>query len=296
MVSCLLTACAFDDEPLVDEAEQESVSANGVSLNGVSLNGVSLNGVSLNGVSLNGVSLNGVSLNGVSLNGVSLNGTTLTGTNTSTGASTTLASTGTMLKGTLSSGALLTLRIDSAVALASPNTDTWSYGVSYQTSSGWLPLCGSTTIGALQVLGTWGITNTYSASSTNFTFACRGATIAKCVEMGYKVPKGYTSQLATCVRLLRGDYCGTGVAYTVNGNQVNIYDALGIQADTQATWKPEAEWNANGALCISDDRKTRFFSTNIVPTCVASGALATRNGTCTRNGFTSGAVLISELP
>jgi hypothetical protein len=170
----------------------------------------------------------------------------------------------------------------------------WSYGITYQADGTWKPLCGSTTIRALKVMGTWASNGTHSASSTNFTFACRGASIAKCFEMGYKTT-ATTNQLLSCVRLLRGDYCGTGVAYTVNGNQVNIYDALGIQKDTQTTWMPEAEWAPTGAKCISADRKTRFQATGVIPTCVSSNALPTGSG-CGSTGFKTGMFLISELP
>ncbi|MDQ3369238.1 MAG: ADYC domain-containing protein [Myxococcota bacterium] len=293
--SSLLVACAIDDPAVESEAETEqaSVSSNGVSLNGVSLNGVSLNGVSLNGVSLNGVSLNGVSLNGVSLNGVSLNGTSLTGTNTSTGQQLTASSVGSILVATLSSGATLKLRIDSASTLAAPNTNVWSYGITYSSDSGWQPLCGDPAVRALQVMGTWAENGTHSASSTNFTFACRGASVAKCVEMGYKTSTT-TNHMLACVRLLRGDFCGTGVAYTVTGNAVNLYDSLGIQKDTEA-WGAEAEWNPNGARCISQARHTRFYDTGVRPPCVVSGALPMLTG-CGTSGFRNSTLIISELP
>jgi ADYC domain/Pentapeptide repeats (8 copies) len=286
---------ATDD---LDEATQEVVSANGVSLNGVSLNGVSLNGVSLNGVSLNGVSLNGVSLNGVSLNGVSLNGTTLTG-KTAAGVTTTGATAGSQLNSTLSNGATLKLRIDSAATLPAPNADVWSYGVSYFADGGWMPLCG-TGVGALAVAGSWdtraGVVGggAYTASTTSFTFACRAMTIAKCVELGYKTTLGRTPQLLSCVRMLRGDYCGNGSTWTVTGNQVNLYDGIGVQADTQA-WDVEAEWTANGARCISASRDTRFASSGLGrPPCVKDLSVPSTT-TCGKQGFAS-AVLISEIP
>ncbi|MDQ3366968.1 MAG: ADYC domain-containing protein [Myxococcota bacterium] len=206
----------------------------------------------------------------------------------------TSSSTGAILDATLSSGATLKLRVDSAVALAAPNADVWSYGISYQGDAGWIPLCGAPAVRALKVMGTWSSNGTHSASSTNFTFACRGASVAKCVEMGYKT-SATTNQLLSCVRLLRGDYCGTGVAYTVTGNQVNLYDALGIQKDTQTTWLPEAEWTPNGARCISAEKRTRFYNTGTVPTCVSSGALVSAS-TCGTGLFRYGAVLLSEIP
>ncbi|HLL24745.1 MAG TPA: ADYC domain-containing protein, partial [Kofleriaceae bacterium] len=301
-----LLGCA--EGPEVDETTQAATQSNGVSLNGVSLNGVSLNGVSLNGVSLNGVSLNGVSLDGVSLNGVSLDGVSLngatlsgpsvTGFRSDTGGTATVGAVGTHMRAMLSNGTTLWLRIESAAPLTAPNADVWSYGVSYQTTTGWLPLCGANT--ALAVAGTWdtraGIAGggAYMPSTTAFTFACRAMTIAKCIELGYKPWRGYSLQLQSCVRLLRGDYCGHGTPYTVTGNEVNIYDALGVQTDA-APWLAEAEWTPAGARCITLDRRTRFYTSGNVPSCVATGMLPTASG-CVSTGFRNGAVLMSELP
>jgi len=129
------------------------------------------------------------------------------------------------------------------------------------------------------------------ASSTQFTFACRGKTIAKCVELGYKTHKGYSTQLASCVRLLRGDYCGNGTAYTVDGTILNLYDNVGVQADTQA-WIPEAEWTPDGARCVNANNSARFeLAVAKDPKCIK----ALKNVPCGYT-FADGAVLIDELP
>jgi hypothetical protein len=293
----LFTACAVDPmvagESETAEPQAETTSIHGTSVNGTSVNGVSINGVSVNGVSINGVSINGVSVNGVSVNGVSINGTTLTGTDAN-GQPVTTSSVGATLTATLSTGATLELRIDSAATLAAPNSDVWSYGVSYAAADGWLPLCGDPAIRALQIMGSWESDGSFTASTTSFTFACRGASVAKCVELGYNPARGYTSHMVSCVRLLRGDYCGTGLPYTVTGNPVNIYDSLAIQRDTQTDWMTEAEWTPSGATCISLARFTRFEEHGLVPACVASGELEATLG-CGARGFRSGSLMISEI-
>src|SRR5438094_919702 len=195
----LLVVLAFGGCVAVDELDVGSTSQdvdlnNGTSLNGTSLNGTSLNGTSLNGTSLNGTSLNGTSLNGTSLNGTSLNGTSLNGTSLN----------GTTWTGTASDGSTVNLRIDSATTGTGTNSDIGMYAVSYQTSTGWTPLCGLDSYGApilaLAVAGVWvPPTWTYQTSTTQFTWSCRFKTIAKCVELGYKPWTGYTTQLATCV-------------------------------------------------------------------------------------------------
>ncbi|HSS03122.1 MAG TPA: ADYC domain-containing protein [Kofleriaceae bacterium] len=284
------SACvASSDEPTdqLGEAQQEVDSNNGISLNGISLNGISLNGKSLNGISLNGISLNGISLNGVAISG---NATTAPPLN---GASIV----GSTWTGTTTSGTSIPLRIDRAVQGTGTNADLWFYGISFQTTSGWSPLCGldatGTPVLAVSVAGTWktvgGDTASYAASTTQFTLACRAKTVAKCVELGYKTFKGRTTQLQTCVRLLRGDFCGNGTPYTVDGTVINIYDNVGVQADTEA-WGAEAEWTPSGARCINSNKSQRFdLVLQQAPKCIKTKSL-----TCGTT-FTNGAVLIDEL-
>jgi hypothetical protein len=275
------------------------VSLNGVPLNGVSLNGVSLNGVSLNGVSLNGVSLNGVSLNGVSLNGVSLNGTSLAGTRSDTGEALTLPVGGVGFTGLLSNGATIALHVDGAAPLTGANSDITAYTISYATDAGTFPLCDGANE-ALALAGTWstqaGVPGGGAYTAADLTFACRGKTIAKCVELGYKQARGYQTQLESCVRALRGDYCGDGTPYTVTGHLVNLFDSAGVQTDTELLWVPEAEWTPAGARCISSKRETRFYENGLVPTCLLKKTKTLSVTTSCATSFSGGAALITELP
>src|SRR5215831_1011313 len=124
-------ACASTSDGLVSEVSQNGISENGISQNGISLNGISQNGTSLNGATIAGVSVNGTSSHGAAImanpSGLPLSGWNLIGSTWT---------------GTTSSGASVALRIDSATAGNAPNTDLWFYGMSYQSSTGWTPLCG----------------------------------------------------------------------------------------------------------------------------------------------------------
>jgi hypothetical protein len=286
----LCGACAVVGDEQTGEVTQNGMSFNGISFNGISFNGISFNGTSFNGASLTGVGVNGVSATGAAIKAGATSGPPLSG-------STLVGSTWT---GTTSTGTTVKLRLDSAAAGASPNADLWFYGVSYQTSTGWSPLCGidSVTgkpIQAVSVAGVWTATASdathYSTSSTQFSLSCRGVTIGKCVELGYKTYKGYTNQLQSCVRLLRADYCGTGKPHTVDGTQVNLYDNVGVQLDTQS-WLAEAEWTPNGARCVNINNVGRYnLALSSEPTCVSPLKLAACG-----SSFSSGAVLIDELP
>jgi hypothetical protein len=250
------------------------ISLNGISLNGISSNGISSNGISLNGISLNGISSNGISSNGISLNGISSNGISLNGTDFI----------GASLSGVLSNGATLTLRIDDIDALDGDNADVLAYEVSVSTDTGWVPLCGLEPDGsvrrALAVRGTWDQTGAWSDTEM-FSLACRRASIAKCVEFGYKSWLGYGDHHLACVRMLRADYCGDGTAHTVNGTPINLYDNASIQDDTES-WPVDAEWGPDGALCFNNHRG------GTVPSCYAQ-KYSTSCGS-----FTSGALLIDE--
>ncbi|HVV88612.1 MAG TPA: ADYC domain-containing protein [Kofleriaceae bacterium] len=309
----------------VDEPELGETTGAVQSLNGTSLNGTRLNGTSLNGTRLNGASLDGAQLSGVDASGSRVAAAELTGTATSpptagarvvgstwVGQVTTLAvhtplvdNTPRLLQKLVSSlgvGVRVTspvaLRIDGAEAGTGPESDLWFYTVSYDSGGGWQPLCGSDDqgpIAAVAVPGAWttvlGDTAHYTAGAGLFTWACRGKSIAKCVEMGYRSWRGYGDQLASCVRLLRGDYCGNGTPYTVDGTLLNLYDDVGVQVDTEA-WKPEAEWGPNGAVCVNKYNAARFkLVAAHDPSCVRP-ILSSRCGT----SFSPGAFLIDELP
>jgi hypothetical protein len=291
-------ACSVivEDEEMLSAVTASAISQNGVSLNGMSLNGMSLNGVSLNGMSLNAMSLNGMSLNGMSLNGMSLNGSELVGFGADGRALGGADLIGTRMEGILSSGDLLVLRIDSAQLLPGPS-EVWAYGVSYGLADGtWPSLCGATDgvpVLALALAGVWngqsGVVGggAWSESSTSFTFGCRGAALAKCVELGYEPWQSiadvslHDHHLA-CVRMIRADYCGDGTAWTTDGIQINLYDDVGIQEDA-ANWKIDAEWLPSGARCI---HKLRDFQRGR-PSC-----WELKKGPC--GSFEHGALLIDE--
>ncbi len=290
LVLMLGSACVVDDGEHVGDSQHEGMSINGMSINGMSINGMSINGMSINGMSINGMSINGSELTGVRADGQPLSGSQLVGASLTAG---------------LSTGSTLPVRVDSAVKLAGSNSDVWAYGVSYDAGSGWAPLCGTSAgapVLAVPLAGTWdlgvGATGgSWSASSDSFTFACRGAALAKCVELGYKPWKSVggvslRNHHQTCTRMLRADYCGNGQPGTINGWSVNLYDNLGVQADTEGgnEWVFEARWSPSGAMCVGEYRVLELVVSGAVPTC----ALDKITATCETSGFAGGALLRSE--
>ena len=291
IMSALLGACATDtanvgsSEPETSVAGQEMIAINGIAINGTSLNGIAINGIAINGVSVNGIAINGVSLNGIAINGVSLNGIAINGTSLNGIAINGTDFIGAHLTANLSNGGALELRIDDISPLASSNSDVLAYTVSVSGDDGWTPLCGYDTDGsakqALAVPGTWNLQTGAWVDSSDFSFACRKASVAKCVEFGYKSWLGYGDHQHACVRMLRADYCGDGISHTITGTPINLYDNASVQVDTES-WPVDAEWGPDGALCLNHHRG------GAQPSCYA----AKYSPTC--GSFDHGALLIDE--
>jgi hypothetical protein len=252
-----ITGCLAEFE--VDEPAHSAVESAIVETNGISLNGISLNGISLNGISLNGVAIRETELRGTKSTGGTVTGTSLVGAS---------------LRGTMSNYQMIDLRIDASAMLPAPNTDVRVYSITYATTTGWKPLCVGPT-GANEAIlfpGTWNLgTGRHQSDWNVFTVSCRGATFAKCTELGYKSDAFLDSYHQACTRALRADYCGDGTSHTVNGTQINIYDRLGRQTDNQA-WSIEANWTSEGAICIGKTRIAASLTRSSVPDCMISRA------------------------
>jgi len=189
----------------------------------------------------------------------------------------------------LEDGSEITLRIDEVVPSVDAPEAYLRYAVSYEGANDWLPLCGvddtDAPILAIPLNGTWeyqqGITGggAWTPNDGLFTFACEGYVLAKCVALGYPpwsegeicdteadgdcVETTLASRHQACARAMRADYCGDGISYTEDNILLNIYDGIGIRADAE-DWSIEAEWDADGALCVDASRVVALPA----PTCI----------------------------
>lgn len=109
--------------------------------------------------------------------------------------------------------------------------------------------------------GYWDAKGNFVDDSTHFTVSCNTGVLAKCIVDGYK-PWVHRDYHQTCVRMLRADYCGDGVAHTKDGTPVEIVDKLGIQLPepnpTGMTF--EGAWGPSGALCVNHPRYKELTS------------------------------------
>ncbi len=148
----------------------------------------------------------------------------------------------------------------------------------------WIPLCGVDDDAPILALAIPGVFTAqpvvpgdraggWRPSSNEFNFACRGSSVAKCVEMGFAphldraqstgdrttgverdvdTPQSQIYHQA-CVRMLRADYCGDGRSFTESGVTLNHWDTR-ARWPSLSGWNFEAGWDDNGAICIEDTR------------------------------------------
>jgi hypothetical protein len=94
-----------------------------------------------------------------------------------------------------------------------------------------------------------------------FELVCTSGAQGKCARLGYApwrhAPGGHPmiDWYNACIRLLRGDYCGDGRAFTRDGTPVDIYDRLGLQTSNSDPGSSfEAAWTPAGAVCVARTR------------------------------------------
>lgn len=126
----------------------------------------------------------------------------------------------------------------------------------------WVPACAPNMDGE-----TWGfplaLPENHPGREGPITLTCVAGAVGKCARFGYKPwgkgPHGedLLPYHATCVRMVRADYCGDGVGHTKDGTTIDLYDRLGIQASDSggdAEFAFEAGWTPQGAVCVARTR------------------------------------------
>lgn len=282
---------------------------NGLVLNGLVLNGLVLNGLVLNGLVLNGLVLNGLVLNGITVDGLSYQGSRLTlngsqlsatdGRRTLTGRQLVGAQLHYDIVDKDGTRMPFSMRIDDIQLDNSvPSRDVWLYRVSYRsggvnTQGAWTNLCTNEQgqpDSAIPVSGVWdNKTGDRSDLPNAFTLACRDFALGKCITLGYRPwAKGSIctgsgrnrdcNQISladhhqACTRMIRADYCGNGVSYTVNGTVIDVYDYLSPPLNVPETdWDIESRWTTKGALCLNEPRHPELLPRFKAPDCDGDG-------------------------
>jgi hypothetical protein len=282
---------------------EELVMANGSNINGSNINGSNINGSNINGSNINGenlgsilvsVSLRKVRLRHFILDSVELRGSALVGFRAAR-AYGPQEMIGAVFTGTLGDGS--TVKLELQGASLEGGSDIWRYAFSYRDGGEeWQPVCpGRAT--AVPVLGRWDYRRGVSGGGAKiadrdaFTLGCRGAAVDKCITAGYR-PWAHRNGVSlepfhqACVRMMRADFCGDGRSWTTNGRPINLYDGIGVQEDTEG-WMVEAEWDADGARCVSPVNRSHLREV-----CGRAPDPACGN----RARFQGGTLIVSETP
>lgn len=136
-----------------------------------------------------------------------------------------------------------------------------------------------------------------------FELTCTGGAQGKCVRLGYHPwrngPDGAPmwSLYNTCVRLVRADYSGDGKGTTRNGQPIDIYDFLGVQAKANdPSHDFEAGWSPEGAVCVRHVRVKE--NTSLAALEDGSPRLKGRTGAICTEEFArvNGALLFNRSP
>ena len=276
-IGCDDVAPAHHATPVDDEVTFRDVADNGIELNGRLLNGIRLNGIRLNGIRLNGIRLNGTELDGFSLTEGSRIAAVV-GSEPQEGAQ--LVGVEYDMDYESSPGVYDQRKIKIAgVVQSSTDPDIYFNDVRYLNGETWDYLCrdgvGDPTE-AIALNFVWDEDNgTRLEYADAFTWACRGAALAKAVEWGYAPwrDQGGTSLKAAhqaAVRMIRADYCGTGASHTVNGNPIDVSDKWGIQEPGTA-WPVEAKWDEDGAVCLNTPCRAAWTREAVIAECEAAG-------------------------
>lgn len=179
---------------------------------------------------------------------------------------------GATLRAVSTSGAVVLMTIDDVllgVADADPpNPNYFRYLISQAVGPDWVPLCGfegPTPVLAVPILGTWDSGANFNPS-VGLTFACLNAAVGKCyARFGYNevfVPNNWVDYLPACARMIRADYCGTGMEHTTPGTRISLGDSWVMHPWTDpppmATFVFEAAWGPGGATCVNYQRHSEL--------------------------------------
>ncbi|WP_280155474.1 ADYC domain-containing protein [Piscinibacter sp. XHJ-5] len=159
----------------------------------------------------------------------------------------------------LDSGALL--RIDAVEPVRAQGRSWWAHHLSVKwPGKEWQPLCRPHSDGsrhAVVLPGRERADGSLAAEAGAFAISCTGGALAKCLAVGYapwQPAPGSGTLLAAfnaCVRMVRADYTGSGMPYTVDGRRIKVHDRLGIADPVEAPDQAfEAGWDEHGAVCV----------------------------------------------
>jgi len=100
---------------------------------------------------------------------------------------------------------------------------------------------------------------------------CQSSAMGKCISWGHG-PKTSVRRYNACIKMVRADYCGNGISFTIPGQKIfyeYFYNAF--QDNNQEKFPIEAIWTEQGATCIQKARLPDRYSFEYINTlCLTS--------------------------
>ena len=164
-------------------------------------------------------------------------------------------------------GAAFEVQIDSASpAKERPSLSLLSLSMRDAGTGEWRPFCQKDAYGrsaGCPVAGAWDGKGHFVSDKSRWFITCTSGSQGKCILFGYdpwsRGPHGedLVPYYEACQHMVRADYDGSRWAHTRNGTPIDIWDHIGIQAETTADdpkFRFEAGWSARGAVCVARTR------------------------------------------
>lgn len=122
--------------------------------------------------------------------------------------------------------------------------------------------------GVVLVKGYWDEAGAWSQAPGTATLSCDASggwdqavaadgAVTACTQVWRYDPKHHHAELESCVRALTGDYCGDGIARTLEGTDLDIHDQQGNPMTCEQCAEKrafEATWSKEGAVCVAHPR------------------------------------------
>jgi len=146
--------------------------------------------------------------------------------------------------------------------------------------------------GVIMVHGSWDKTGKWVDDPTKVTLSCDAGggvdqalsadgAITACLRGHRYDPQTHSDEFLSCIRALRGDYCGDGTSHTNSGTDIDVFDKTLNQmtkSDCSDGRAFEASWTPAGAACIAHLRWAGV--PNTTPICPNMAAAATNGALC----------------
>ena len=130
------------------------------------------------------------------------------------------------------------------------------------TEGKWIPICKPDSNGECWAIPVKNLVHEWkhwnpSATEITLGIACTSGAIGKCLAWGFDPfadDSVKNDECLSCVRMVRADYCGDGISYTISGEIIGFIIPGRKMSRLPNHWVFEAAWGPDGANCVNTAR------------------------------------------